>query len=270
MGLFDKLFKKKPAELTAETGYNEEWDFYFSNVDDKFSSIAVDLGLNKIAPIDKQTNLVWISITMNNPRPDGLSSNEESGILGEIEDALDTELKNKFEATYCGRLTSNNFRDLYFFLEDSTLYDKAISDIMVAYPNYSYDYGIKDDPNWTGYFDFLYPLPNQMQSIQNRRVVDNLESNGDKLTKKRPVFHWLYFRTDEDREMLLKKIESENFEIINKSFDDSFGEYGYGLQLSRVDNVDLNSVDEYVLQLWQLAGECNGEYDGWETSIEKE
>ncbi|MER3330196.1 MAG: DUF695 domain-containing protein, partial [Candidatus Kapaibacterium sp.] len=187
-----------------------------------------------------------------------------------IEDTLEKELTNKFDAIYCGRLTSNNLRDVYYYLGDSTLYDKVISDVMVAYPNYQYDYGIKEDSSWEGYFDFLYPTPSQLQSIMNRRVLDNLESQGDGLTKERPVFHWMYFKTDEDRDKLLSKIENDNFEIVNKSHDQSFGEYSFGLQISRVDKVDFNSVDEYVLKLSALTIECNGDYDGWETSIEKD
>ena len=87
MGILDKFFKKKDTEEPRQV-YKPDWDFYFSNVDDKFSSIAVDLGLRKIAPIEDQPNLVWVTINMNNPRPDGLSSNEESEILGDIEDAI--------------------------------------------------------------------------------------------------------------------------------------------------------------------------------------
>ena len=138
---------------------------------------------------------------------------------------------------------------------------------MVAYQDYQYDYGIKKDPKWSAYFDFLYPLPIQMQSILNRRVVDNLESHGDSLTKERPVFHWMYFKSDSDRDKLLQMIEDDNFEIISKSHDDSW-RYPFGLQISRVDRVDWRSVDDYVLKLWNLANECNGNYDGWETSIE--
>ena len=268
MGIFDKLFKKK-STVKPKQAYQPEWDFYFSNVDDKLSSIAVDLALNEIAPIENQPNLVWVSIPMNNPRPDGLSSNEESTILADIEDAIADSLTNKLGATQCGRLTSNNFRDLYFFLGDSTLYDKAISDVMVAFPNYQYDYGIKEDPEWESYFNILYPLPTQMQSILNRRVIDNLESHGDRLTKERPVFHWMYFKSDMDRNTLLESIKNDSFETVNVSHDDSY-EYPYGLQISRVDKVDLKSVDEYVLKLWNLTNEAGGDYDGWETSIEKD
>lgn len=268
MGIFDKLFKKKDT-VEPRKEYQPDWDFYFSNVDDKLSTIAVDLALNEIAPIESQPNLVWVSITMNKPRPDGLSSTEERTILKSIEDAIADSLNNKFGATQCGRLTSNNFRDLYFFLGDSTLYEKDISEVMVAFPNYQYDYGVKEDSEWGGYFNFLYPLPIQMQSILNRRVIDNLVSHGDELTKKRPVFHWMYFKSDSDRNKLLKSIESDNFAIVNKSHDDSY-EYSYGLQISRVDKVDLNSVDGYVLKLWSLTNDVGGDYDGWETSIEKD
>src|SRR5690606_35277255 len=85
MGLFDKLFGKTNPEKPTSTsqtkvGYQEEWEFYFSNVNDKLGSLFVDLGLHKVAPMTDKPNVVWISIKMNNPREDGLSSQEESGI----------------------------------------------------------------------------------------------------------------------------------------------------------------------------------------------
>jgi regulator of RNase E activity RraB len=34
--------------------------------------------------------------------------------------------------------------------------------------------------------------------------------------------------------------------------------------------VDLRTINDVVLDLFDLAGECAGEYDGWETSVEKD
>lgn len=275
MGLFDKLFgKTNPAQqaLTSqpEFGHQEEWEFYFSNVNDKLGSIFVDLGLRKVAPIADKPNVVWISIKMNNPREDGLSSQEESGTLRDIEDALVEKIISKHNAIYVGRLTSAGDRDLYFYFGDTTLYDKTISEIMVAYPKYQFDFGSKEDKEWGGYFDFLYPLPQQFQGIQNRRVIEQLKKGGDNLTKEREVFHWIYFKSESDREKFLEKIKNDNFLIVDKGSDNSWGEFAYRLQLKRVDKVDQNSVDEYVIYLWKLANEIGGEYDGWETSIEKD
>jgi hypothetical protein len=79
MGLFGELFGKTNSEKPTTTsqptvGHQEEWEFYFSNVNDKLGSLFVDLGLHKVAPIADKPNVVWVSIKMNKPREDGLSS----------------------------------------------------------------------------------------------------------------------------------------------------------------------------------------------------
>jgi uncharacterized protein (TIGR01619 family) len=274
MGLFSKLFGKtnteKQATRQTKVEHQEEWEFYFSNVDDKLASILVDLGLSKVAPMTDKPNVVWISIKMNDPREDGLSSQEESGTLSEIDDALVHKLTSTHNSIYVGRLTSAGERDLYFYFGDTSLYDKAISEVMLAYPKYQFDFGSKEDKEWGGYFDFLYPTPQQYQSIQNRRVLDNLEKHGDKLTKERDVHHWIYFKTERDRETFLGKIANDGFSILDKDYNKELEEAPYTLHIRRVDKVDHNSVDDYVIYLWKLAADCNGDYDGWETSIEKD
>lgn len=275
MRLFDKLFGKTNPEKPTTTsqpkvGHQEEWEFYFSNVNDKLGSLFVDLGLRKVAPMADKPNVIWVSIKMNNPREDGLSSQEESKLLGDIEDALVGKIISKHNSIYVGRLTSAGDRDLYFYFGDTTLYDKTISEVMVAYPKYQFGFGSKEDKEWGGYFDFLYPLPQQYQSIQNRRVIEQLKKGGDKLTKTREVDHWIFFKTENDRETFLSKISKDGFSIVDKDFDKTLGELPYRLHIKRVDKVDQNSVDEYVIYLWKQANECNGDYDGWETSIEKD
>ncbi|MEN0048709.1 MAG: DUF695 domain-containing protein [Bacteroidota bacterium] len=54
---------------------------------------------------------------------------------------------------------------------------------MAAFPKYKFDFGHKPDKEWSGYFNFLYPSPRQMQAIQNRRILEQLEKGGDNLTK---------------------------------------------------------------------------------------
>ena len=96
-----------------------------------------------------------------------------------------------------------------FYFGDTTFYDKALSEVMVAYPKYHFGYGSKYDKDWDGYFDFLYPSPQQFQSIQNRRVIDQLEKGGDKLNKPREVDHWIFFKSDNDRTNFLTKIKTD-------------------------------------------------------------
>ncbi len=277
MGIFKKLFGKKETKNesnieTTNNSYEEEWEFYFSNIEDVIGSIFLDLGFADIAPVIDKPNMVWIALTMNNPREDGLSSDEEYDKLEEIENRLIKFITSKHSTFYVGRITSDSDRIFYFYFGDIILYDKTISEAMVAFPNYKYEFGTEEDKEWESYLEYLYPSPIEFQSIQNRKVVDSLEENGDPLTKERQVNHWIYFITEKDRENFLTKIENDGFDIINKDFikDDDDTSFPYSLQIARIDKVDIVSVNDYILNLWELATECNGNYDGWETSIEKD
>ncbi|MEN0056460.1 MAG: DUF695 domain-containing protein, partial [Mucilaginibacter sp.] len=129
MGLLNKIFKRKTNQDQEEQlliSHEEGWEFYFSNVDDIIGSFNIDLGLIKVAPIESYVNLLWISVKMNNPKGDGLSSTEESNILYQIEDVLINLIIKKHQAVYTGRLTSNGKRDFYFYLAKPFLYDKNV------------------------------------------------------------------------------------------------------------------------------------------------
>ena len=191
MGFLSKLF--------GQSNYQPDWTFYFSNVNDKLSSIATDLNLVSIAPVGGQEYIFYVSIKMPNPKANGLSSNEDAEELWKIED----EIMNVFESskvnyTHVGRLTSDGMRDLFFFCENTRFMEEQVSIAMKSFPNYTFDTGHKSDKDWKGYFDFLYPLPRQMQQIQNKRVLEQLQKSGDDLTKPREVFHWIYFKTQNE------------------------------------------------------------------------
>ena len=107
----------------------------------------------------------------------------------------------------------------------------------------------------------------QKRILEDKHVVAYLKKNGDKLIDPREVFHWIYFKTEEDAENFKKEAEKEKFIFVSKrKVEDS---YPFQIQLKRVDKVDLKSVNEYSLLLLELAEKHNGDYDGWETSVEK-
>ncbi len=266
MGFLSKIF----GQSEPKNEYQPDWTFYFSNVNDKLSSIATDLNLNNVAPIKGQENVVYISIKMPNPKDNGLSSNEDADELWKIEDAIISGFdKNNLNYTFAGRLTSDGLRDLYFFGENTILMEKEVSSAMTAFPNFKFNFGHKSDKEWSGYFDFLYPLPRQMQIIQNRRVLEQLEKGGDKLTKEREVFHWIYFKTQKEIDLFENYTESLGFKTKNKGKTEQPNEYKFVISVSRIDKVGYDEIDEYTLELWQKASDLNGEYDGWETSIEE-
>lgn len=269
MGIFGKLFgNDKQQEEKNTISHQEEWDSYMTHVDNVLGSIMVDLGIKSIAPVQDKPNVAWISVNMNNPREDGLSSNEESNGLYQIEDALVDTLALKYNCIYVGRLTSDGHRDFYFYFGKNDGCDKTISEVMKAFPGYEYDFGIKEDKDWSGYLDFLYPLPIQYQEMMNRRVLINLEKNGDNHEIPREVDHFLYFNTEEGRTGFIEFAEGKGFSVKQTNTKESEN-YKFMLHLIRIHKVDFNSINEYTIELWEAAPGYSGYYDGWGCPIAK-
>lgn len=181
----------------------ENWGSYFCNVNDVLASIFLNLELRKTAPDRKKPTLLWIWVYMESPREDGLSSNEEFDTLRAIEDQLTSVMADRFEAVFCGRITTDGRREFYFYAVHSEHLEHTVEEKLTQFKGYQFDCGSKQDPNWTQYLDVLYPSEESRQNMENRRVLDVLEQKGDTLQRPRDVWHWIYFRTDADREQFL-------------------------------------------------------------------
>ena len=106
----------------------------------------------------------------------------------------------------------------------------------------------------------------QAQINANLKVINSLKNEGDKLTSSREVFHWIYFKNENDKNNYLNEVQKQGFILVSSNkIEDKFP---YQLQIKRTDKVDENSINQYVIYLWQKANEHNGDYDGWETSVE--
>jgi uncharacterized protein (TIGR01619 family) len=258
MGIFGNLF--------GQNKHVENFEFFIRIENDFKQFIVVDTGLDKIAPINAKPNILKISFQMNNVDEEGLSSSEEElKIFGEIEDKLiETLTKNE---VFVGRITSNGLRDFYFYTKDNKI-QTTLDEALKKYNQFKYTLNFEVDEKWNKYYKLLYPSDEEFQKIGNRSVLDNLEEGGDNLTLEREVFHWIYFKTEKDRENYLVETKKLGFTVVSK--EKIKDEFPYQLQIKRIDKVDEESVNNYVIQLWKLAPKYSGNYDGWETSIEKE
>lgn len=128
---------------------------------------------------------------------------------------------------------------------------------------------IKEDENWNCYKEFLYPNEETLNYMADQSVLRNLQGAGDLLTKARRVDHWLYFSTKSDMNKCEKELKKENFSI-QSSKENKEALLPFELNIWRVDKVDINSIYPITSQLRKIAEKYNGEYDGWETFVEKE
>lgn len=249
--------------------HEEDWAVYFCTVgEDQLGAALVDLGLKEIAPITSKPTLATITIFMKNPTEEGLSSADESEKLNQIEDFFIDKISIKHNAVYSGRLKFGGKILSYLYCEDAIDFDVTFEEIKNRFLDYTFEYTIKEENDWRAYFEVLYPSEFEMQVIQNGKVIENLESLGDDLQTERQVDHWIYFQTETDREDFLESIDGENFEIVRKD-ETSLEDRPFQLQIARVNKVDYQNLNEYVMTLWQKARECKGDYDGWETFVIK-
>jgi uncharacterized protein YaaR (DUF327 family) len=250
---------------------SDSWDFYFAKMNDVVASIFVDLGIRDAVPCGDRPWLLWTWVYFQAPRDDGLSSSEEAPILHDIEDALTKKLKETTQAELVGRITTGGRREFYFYGPQPASFEQAVVSAMRPFPTYEVDMGSEEDPDWSHYLNVLYPSPEEHQRIKNLRVLEALEKRGDSLKKARLVSHWAYFKTPEDRNQFIAKAVSSMFRVTEQSdSDESETEHRHGVTVERIEHVDWDSINHATLELFRFAEEAEGDYDGWETSVEKD
>lgn len=271
MGIFNTIFGKKgntpDTVVSPALSHQEDWAAYLTTIDnDKVGSILVDLGLKALYPIANKSRRLRIDVAMNYAGENGLPTQSEFESLNEIDEKLNAALKRGIGAIYAGHLYCQGTMSLYYYFGEDVSFETVLSESMSAFPRYRYDYKLDNEQNSESYSELLYPLPIQMQSIHNQKVINSLRNSGDKLDVKRPVDHLIYFKNEADLAHFLSEIKGKGFEIVSQERTE-VEEYKWSVLLRRDDPVDPTSVDDYVLYLWQKAHEANGDYDGWGSTI---
>jgi uncharacterized protein (TIGR01619 family) len=271
MGIFKYLSNRSAAVTLPFPAYQEDWAPYLTTVDsDKVGSVMVDLGLTTLAPVDTRPYRYVVSIGLLHASPNGLPNDQEFSTLSSIEESIQSSLRTQRSAVFVGHLFCEADMTLYFYLPDEQDPVPLINEVLQRFPGYSFRGKLEKDAGWEAYKDFLYPLPIQMQSINNLRVIEQLGSHGDIHEKERQVDHWIYFANEQDRASFIRKLNGKGFRVEGKETVDHTDGKPFQLHISRVDKITPGSADAYILDLWQLAHDCNGDYDGWETFIVKE
>jgi hypothetical protein len=249
---------------------SDEWDFYFARVNDAVSSIFVDLGVRPDAPNEKRPWLLWVWVEMQSPRADGLSSAEEAPKLHEIEESLNSMIPPVCGAQLVGRITGSGRREFYFYAEEPGELESAVARAMQPFAGYPVESGSTFQPDWEHYLELLYPSASNLQRMMNRRVLDSLEEQGDAHEVPRKVDHWLEFPTAEARAAARSTLEAIEFAVEGEYESEEPGApLPHSLVVSRVDSIDMHTINGISLELARLADEHGGSYDGWESPVTK-
>jgi hypothetical protein len=247
---------------------SDEWDFYFTRVNDVLASIFVDLGIRRSVPDSERPWLLWVWVHFRSPRADGLSSSEEAPILLKIEDALGEAVRSACEAAYVGRITTAGRRELYYYGTHTGGFEEAVTQAMHGFPEYEFELGTEWDAGWSQYLRVLYPTPEDYERIKNHHTIEVFEKHGDSLQSLRLVSHWIYFENPDGRAAFIAEATACGFTVKSESkSDDETHARPYGLIVERIDSLDWDSINQATLILFRFARKTNGDYDGWEAPV---
>ena len=254
---------------TSATSQEGNWEVYLAQYEKGPGSTVVNMDLRKAAPIKNKPFLFSAGVKFTNCRPDGFPVSGEFEILNKISDSVTATVSRLVSNIIAGTFTYQCERRDYFYVSDTSGLRSEITNLINRrFPGYEPAFNIKPDIEWEAYLTFLYPSETIMQYIKNEKILDHLRKAGDQLDKPRQVDHWLYFKTEGDRDCFIRFATLRKFKIETKEKIDNQS-LPFKLQLSRTDLVDITSISKITLEMEQEARKCNGDYDGWETFVIK-
>ncbi|MFD2247716.1 DUF695 domain-containing protein [Pontibacter ruber] len=254
----------------SNSSYSPDWDVYFTFVDNLPAFFSVDLGLADIAPMQDKPDLIEIVIGLQQPDEDGFPGEGEWEVLEEMEDTMVSTLEARLEAQYVAKTLNNGRRALYFYTGETLLLEQLMEEITAQFSSYAIEYQVSEDPEWNIYLEYLYPDEEAMLKINNNRMLQALEEQGDQPHIPRNISHWLYFKSEQDRKACAEALQEEGFTVQSMAETQDVDGMPFELEVYREDKTDEDTITEVTGLLWQLAANYNGDYDGWETIVLQE
>ncbi|MNI18834.1 RNase E inhibitor protein [compost metagenome] len=245
----------------------EDWNLFERNKNNEHSVIFMNLALKLEAPLAGYTKLITFVFNMYSLWDKaGSTSKSAQQLFYSLEDKLMERMKDT-QAVYVGRISVDNKMELYFYGQPSVEWDSQLKSISADFPDFRYYYHINNDEEWTFYHTDMLPTPMEEQWMRNAKIAYALKQHGDDSETVRDVEHWLHFPSKSSMDEVKNKVELLGYRITNADLDSTKTTNPYVLQVSKQHALELNTVNEVTRELFVLASEVNGTYDGWGTRL---
>lgn len=242
------------------------WYTYPTQMGDHRAFITYNHSYAEIAEKDTRDHLLKVRAKIKNPTPAGMPTNEEFPALSAVDEKLDDSLTEK-GAVYIGRITVDGYRYFHFYIDFPEQTASETIDNISKQTHYRLQYHYQKDSAKDGYWKDLYPSSDDWQVIQDLKVLDALKDNGDIPSKPREVLHWAYFPEMKAAEKFGEWAKSNRYKLISIEHTDD--RKNVGVRFSHVGTMVLEDITHHTIGLNRKARELKGDYDGWETSVEK-
>lgn len=238
---------------------DDAYEFYPCLVDGAPASIYLNMRFEH-DPQPQATTAYWIAIRMNDRGPHGVGTAAEAELLNAFEEAAIERLAES-GLVYAGRVRSAGMWEITFYGPAGHA-DRA-RQLLGSLADHRGEVRSAPDPEWSYYRDILLPDAERRQWIDDRRLVQILTEQGDRLTTPRRVDHWASFDSANARDAFVAAVEVHGFIADHDDVDGRFE-----AQVHRMDPIELDHIHDVVMLVLDAAEAVGGTYDGWETGIE--
>ncbi|MBP1965302.1 DUF695 domain-containing protein [Paenibacillus aceris] len=197
----------------------------------------------------------------------GSSTQKAQQLFYELEDKLISRMKDKGYAIYAGRISSHNKMEMYFYAKDDWEWEPEMKRMMLDFPNFRYYFLMTKDQDWSFYLEEMAPSPLEEQWMRNAKIAYALKRRGDNLERAREVQHWLHFPDSARMDEMKSKVGKLGYIVIVSEMDTTRNVEPYVLHLSKLHTLDVPTVNAITKELFVLASEVGGTYDGWGTRL---
>jgi regulator of RNase E activity RraB len=248
----------------------EYWENYMKPIDGHKAMISFNAGVSDFVPDESMMYVGFVKVKLKEPKEDGLVSEYESDDINFIEDRLEMESLRYRSGKYIGRIISNGEVNFIYYLRMDFEWYETVASAMKHFSGYEYESGSRLDAQWDVYQKLLFPTIKQWQIIANHHACNNLQNQGDSLKTPRAIEHKVYFIKESDSKEFIEKITSEGFTIQKESTLEYNSKEHFCVHFYRKDSAYYYDIDEITMAIIDIANSCDGQYDGWESSLVKD
>jgi hypothetical protein len=245
---------------------SDQWEFFPCTMGEDQAFISVDVGI-KESVHQAPKSLCKVRLKYRHLHPSGLPTDKDFKPAKVVEDALEA-FALAAKDWYVGRVTVGGHRYFYFYTsQKEPAWVRAVEKLSASSGFVlSVDYAV--DAEHAMYFRELYPTTDDWQVIKDMRVIDAAKTRGDSGTVERQIDHWTYFDNETSARPFIEWAEKNGF--VHDAKYPSIGEDGkYCVRLHHRGTLELRELTHQTIQLNRKAEELGGDYDGWETPVER-
>lgn len=235
----------------------DELDFYPCLVDGRPASIYVNLRFEEGEPPASHDTGYTIAIRMRERGEHGIGTEDEAAALNLVEAAVIARAGD-FSINYVGRVRTGGVWETVLY--GSAGYLDALRALASERAgDRRIDARSARDPSWTFYRELLLPDAERKQWMDDRRMVQILREQGDRLSTPRRVDHHLAFPTVVARDAFITEVRAAGFSVDHDEAN--------RVRVHRVDPIELDHIHDVVMILVDAATKHAGHYERWIAGI---